>query len=40
MDVVITYVDCNDEAFINEYNKYVKKELKLSRYRSYGVLDL
>jgi len=39
MDVVITYVDINDN-FINEYNTYCTKELQENRFRSYGVLDL
>lgn len=39
MDVVITYVNCN-ENFIQEYEKYVQKELEVERYRSYDTLDL
>lgn len=39
MDVVITYVDINDN-FLKEYNTYCTKELQENRFRSYGVLDL
>lgn len=38
MDIVITYVDINDE-FINKYNKYNSK-LQENRFTSYNVLDL
>ena len=38
MDIVITYVDINDE-FIKKYNKYNSK-LQENRFTSYNVLDL
>lgn len=38
IDFVITWVDNNDENWINEYNKYSKKPIEKHRYRDWGFL--